>query len=366
MAAAMGVGRFAYTPLLPQMQQTFGWSFSEAGDVASANYLGYMIGALLAARAVGGPRALQWLGLSLIASVISIYLGVLVDSFAAWIAVRLFSGIASAYCLVLTTTMLGQLLITTQQTRLANLHFTGVGLGIVLTVLITWPGGSVSSQWQNLAGLSAVLMALAWFAFRSGEPGIEIPRPAESGWIPSVGMWRLVLGYGCFGFGYVVTATFIVAMAHDVDVSRNAERSVWLLVGLAVIPSVYVWQKLAERAGVLTALRWAYLVEAVGVLVAGWFSSAAALVAGGVLLGGTFAAITALGLSAARQYAGQDPAGAIGRMTAAFALGQLIGPAVSGRLAEGFGGFAAPSLVASSLLVLGYLLLWRFPEPAVS
>jgi len=362
MAAAMGVGRFAYTPLLPEMQSAFGWSFAQAGDVASANYLGYMIGALAAPRVLAGPRPFVWLRVSLIAGVLCILPGVFIESFPGWSVLRLLSGIASAYCLVITTTLMGQVLLANNQARLANLHFTGVGIGIVLTVFVTWSGSSVSGQWLSLTILSAALMACAWLLFRTGGSPAELAVPTRAPATVPVGFWRLAVGYGCFGFGYVVTATFIVAMARDIEVSQGIERMTWLLVGVAVMPSVYLWQKLADRLGVLAALRLAYLAEAVGVLIAGWFSSTAALLAGGMLLGGTFAAITALGLSAARQYAAHDPGGAIGRMTAAFAFGQLVGPAVSGRLAESYGGFALPSVVASGLLVLGFALLIGFPR----
>ena len=364
MAAAMGVGRFAYTPLLPEMMSEFGWSLAQAGDVGSANYLGYIIGALLAPRALRSPTPLIWLAASIAASVVSTYLGVVVTAFWAWCAVRLVAGIASAYCLIMVATLIAQKLLQTGQTRLVNLHFTGVGLGIVLTVLITWRGGAVADQWAGLTALAAALMAVAWLSMRTEDTPVTVPAPPASGQGATPGLWRLVLGYGGFGYGYVVTATFIVAMARDLDASQSIEQATWLGVGLAVIPSIYLWQRAADRFGLVPALGAAYLLEAAGVLIAGLLPSVGALILGGALLGGTFAAITALGLAAARRHAPHDPARAIGRMTAAFAGGQLIGPALSGRLAELSGGFAVPSVVAGGLLVLGCALLIHFPDPA--
>ena len=172
-------------------------------------------------------------------------------------------------------------------------------------------------------------------------------------------LWLLILGYGFFGFGYVVAATFVVAMAQQAQASGFDARTVWLVVGLALVPSVYVWQWLANRIGLLAALRAAYLIEAVGVVIAGIASSAVVLVAACVLLGGTFAAITALGISAARQAAPHRVAFAVSGMTVAFALGQLLGPAVAGRMADALGGFAWPSVLAGALLVLAALLVTR-------
>jgi MFS family permease len=172
---------------------------------------------------------------------------------------------------------------------------------------------------------------------------------------------RLVAAYGLFGFGYVVTATFIVAMARQLDHAATVEPLSWAVVGLLAAPSVWVWQQLARRIGVIHALRFAYAIEAGGVLLAGYGSGTAALLLGGALLGATFMGITALGLAAAREIAGRHPGRVIGWMTAAFGLGQLIGPAVAGRLAELSGGFALPSLLAAALLLVGLLLLKSAP-----
>jgi predicted MFS family arabinose efflux permease len=135
------------------------------------------------------------------------------------------------------------------------------------------------------------------------------------------------------------------------------EPVTWIAVGLCAAISIVVWQRIARRLGMFAALRFAYAVEAVGVLLAGFASGPVALVLGGALLGGTFVAITALGLIAAREIAGVDQDRVIGWMSASFGLGQLIGPAVAGRLAQATGGFAVPSLLAAALLVLGIALL---------
>jgi MFS family permease len=128
-------------------------------------------------------------------------------------------------------------------------------------------------------------------------------------------------------------------------------RTVWTVVGLAFVPSVYLWQWIANRFGLLNTLKVSYLVEAIGVVLAGLTSSYAGLLLACVLLGGTFGAITALGLSAARAAAPTRVAFAVSAMTVAFSLGQLIGPALSGRMADASGDFVLASLLAAGLLV---------------
>ncbi len=154
-----------------------------------------------------------------------------------------------------------------------------------------------------------------------------------------------------------MTATFIVAMARRLEHAALAEPMTWIAVGLLAAPSVPVWQRVAARVGVFAALRMAYAIEAAGVLLAGYGSGYAALVIGGGLLGGTFAAITAIGLGAARQVAGRNEESVVGWMTASFGFGQLAGPSIAGRLAEHTNGFEAPSLLAAGLLIIGGCLL---------
>ena len=107
----------------------------------------------------------------------------------------------------------------------------------------------------------------------------------------------------------------------------------------------------------------AYLVEAVGVVAAGIGESLAVLLFACVLLGGTFGAITALGLSAARFAAPYNVAGAVSAMTAAFALGQWLGPAIAGRMADYFGDFVIASLLAGALLLISAGLIARYDYP---
>jgi MFS family permease len=168
---------------------------------------------------------------------------------------------------------------------------------------------------------------------------------------------QLIIAYGLFGFGYIVTATFLVAIVRRLEHSELVESLTWVAVGLLAAPSILVWQRIARRLGMFPALRLAYALEALGVLLAGFGTSRIALVAGGALLGATMMGITALGLIAAREVAGSNQDKAIGWMTASFGLGQLLGPAVAGHLAYMTHGFGAPSLLAALLLIAGIALL---------
>ncbi len=353
MASALGIARFAYTPLLPQMISEFGWSFAAAGDVASANFLGYTVGAFLAPRVTQSQSVRLWVALSFMASVATTYLGAEITSFAAWLMVRFTSGVASAFCLVIITTHLIHVLARLGKDTLGNVHFAGVGMGILVCMGSLTGGGEVDVLWAQLGALAALLMAVAWMllanqAFVLPDAGSSAQIRGDAG--DAKKLWRLIIGYGFFGFGYVVSATFVVAMAENLNIPDINPGTVWWVVGLALVPSVYLWQAIAHRWGLAKTLTAAYLVECVGVLLAGTSTQLTGLLLACVLLGGTFAAITALGISAARAASPYRVAFAVSAMTVSFALGQLLGPALAGRMADIFGDFFWPSVLAAVLL----------------
>lgn len=367
MAAAVGIGRFAYTPLLPPMQETLGWSVSQAGDIASANFLGYMVGALVASNLVQRPERRLWLFVGMALSVVTTAAGAAIVAFPFWMGIRFCSGVASAFCLVLGTAIVIEFLVSHSRAQLGALHFSGVGGGIVASVLVIELARgtefSVFGQWGALGIISLVLFAGAWLMLRTlpnrcGEDRSGVSHDSNGQASTTRLLKKLIAAYGLFGFGYVVTATFIVAMARRLDHAALVEPLTWIVVGLFAAPSVLVWQRLAQRLGIFQALRLAYGVEVAGVLLAGFGSGHIVLVMGGALLGGTFMGITTLGLSAARQVAASNQDRVIGWMTASFGLGQLLGPAIAGRLAQMTQGFEAPSIVAASLLLGGIFLLW--------
>ncbi|MEM1230317.1 MAG: YbfB/YjiJ family MFS transporter [Pseudomonadota bacterium] len=373
MAVAMGISRFAYTPLLPPMRDAFDWTVTQTGDLASLNYLGYLIGALLAPRALERTPLLPLLATALIGCVLTSALGAYATSFLAWGTLRVLAGIASALCLVAVTTRLGALLAAEPGTRLGHLHFSGVGLGIILSVLLVRDAGAgtpaaVAESWTRLAGISAALLLPAWALFRSvSDPMAPAPTPASATGpatpaavaAPRGRLRRITAGYGLFGFGYIITATFIVAIAESSAASPQAAQDVWLSAGLAAMPSVPLWHALSRRFGLSRTLAAAYLVEALSVLLAAVAESTVLVHLAAALLGGTFAGITALGLALGSTLAGPAAARVIGTMTAIFAIGQLIGPGIAGRLTTLTGSFVAPSVIAALALILAALLLWQ-------
>ena len=310
LAAAMGIGRFVYTPILPFMVERLGLGQGEAGVIASANFLGYLLGALAAAKAKlpGGRR--RWFLVSLAISAVTTAAMAAEASVPLFIAVRFASGVASAFVLVFSSALVLDRLTAAGRPGLSALHFAGVGVGIagsaVLVALLAAGGVGWRGQWlaSGVLALAALLAVLRLVPAEREPP----PRPRGNG--PrriDPRLVALIAAYGLFGFGYVITATFISTLVRLTPALQWLEPYIWLTVGLAGIPSVVVWSWIARRIGNGRGFALACLVEGIGVALSVLGSSAAAVLAAAALLGGTIMGITALGLVHARALSSGDP-----------------------------------------------------------
>jgi predicted MFS family arabinose efflux permease len=355
MAAAIGIGRFVYTPILPFMLESLAWSKSEAGLVASSNFLGYLIGALLAVRPIAASRQRRGLIVALLVSATTT-LGMAFQSHIAILLVlRLLGGAASAFIIVLASTLVLGRLSATQRGYLSAIHFAGVGAGIMLSAAVVSAMLAMGAGWQAMwlwTGGMALLATMLVAVLIPGQTAVAAAPSTASAARSPRGLPMLVVAYGLFGFGYVITATFLVTSVRMSAQLRELEAWIWILFGFAAVPSVAVWSWIGTRMGTTTAFALACLAEALGVAASVEWVTMSGLCLAAVLLGGTFMGITALGFTAARELSSADPQRAIGLMTASFASGQMIGPTAAGFLFDSLGSLRVPSLVAAGALVV--------------
>jgi predicted MFS family arabinose efflux permease len=365
LAAAMGIGRFVYTPILPVMVEALGLSKAEAGLIASANFLGYLAGALMAAWArVPGSRRTWMIG-ALVASALTTGAMALGGSLAFFLVARFLGGAASAFVLVFASSLVLDRLAAAGRPALSSVHFAGVGGGIAIAAVLVSTSLALGGDWRELwLANAAAALAAAVVVARLLPKQPDPPRPAGAGGDrPRRGLVALVVAYGLFGFGYVITATFLVAIVRDSPALAPLEPVVWLLVGLSAVPSVALWGALGRRLGVMPAFGIAVLVEAAGVATSVLWTSPAGILVAALLLGGTFMGITALGLVGARRMAVGDPSRVVAVMTAAFGLGQIVGPSFAGLMFDRTGSFLLPSIAAALALALSGLLVARVELP---
>jgi predicted MFS family arabinose efflux permease len=173
----------------------------------------------------------------------------------------------------------------------------------------------------------------------------------------------LILAYGFFGFGYVITATFLVAIVRTNPVMREMEPLIWLVFGLSAAPSVALWNWVAELVTIPGAFALAALVEAVGVVASVDWSTTGGVLVASVCVGGTFMGLTALGLMRGRELGGGNARPVLGLMTSAFGVGQILGPSFAGFVFDRTGSFTIPSIVAAAALVGSAALVVTFRSP---
>ena len=362
LAVAMGIGRFAFTPILPMMLEDAGLSVAGGGWLAAANYLGYLAGALWA----GATRATAATAIRAGLAVIGVTtLGMAFDAgFAVWMALRLLAGVASAWVMIHTSAWCLETLAALGRPNLAGVVFAGVGIGIIaagsLCVLLMALNANSSGAWLVLGSVAIVVTGLLWPLFRiSGD---------APGGTRASGRWtweqaRLVAAYGAYGLGYIIPATFLPVMAREVVSDPALFGWAWPAFGAAALLSALGVALLGGRFSHRAVWIVSHLVMALGVAAPVFWPGIGGIVLAALGVGGTFVVITMVGFQEARSVAtartGGNAARLMAAMTAAFATGQIVGPLSVSLIVGSGGGFSAALLSAGAVLVAGALLLVR-------
>jgi len=375
-AVSLGITRFAYGLLLPPMRADLGWSYALAGGMNTANAAGYLLGALLTPalmRRFGAVRLL--VGGAVAASLFMAASGFVVSA-PALLLQRLLAGLASAWVFV-SGGLLAARLGSAQPSRaglLLGLYYGGTGFGITLSALLVpavlqaaagAPHGWAWAWWA-LALASVAATAVLAFAVRAlpGEGAVAAaPTPAPAAGRPAWPIRRFgwaLAGYALFGAGYIGYMTFVIALLREQGASPGDITLFYALLGVACVASARLWAGLLDRfrGGGPQALLNALLGVAtlLPVLSPAW----PVTLASGLMFGAVFLSVVASTTALVRHNlpAAQWAAG-ISAFTIVFALGQIVGPTVTGWISDGRGGLAG-GLVASALaLWAGALLAWR-------
>jgi MFS family permease len=359
LAVAMGIGRFAFTPLFPLMVRD-GLLDSHAGAMlASANYLGYLAGALASSRMRIKPAPLLALGL-LGTVLITAAVGWTASMFW-WSVLRFLAGVMSAWVLVATSAWGLGWLAAIGRPDLAGVQFSGVGIGIAAAGLFCLLLGTTlpsPQMWIGLAALGALAIVPPLVLSRSlpapvpAAPAAIKPVAASTAPRATVG---LIVCYTLFGFGYILPATYLPALARQLVDDPSVFGLAWPVFGAAAALSTVIVSWRLASANRLTVWAAAHVLMAIGVLLPAVWTSLASVTLAALLVGGTFMVITMTGMQEARARAEGQATRVLGRMTAGFALGQLAGPLASAGIARFTASEAAALHLALALSALGLL-----------
>ncbi len=358
----LGIGRFAYALVLPDMRDSLHWSYSAAGFMNTINAAGYLIGALMASRLIkryGWSAAVRWGTLACLAS---LAICAMSGNFVVLSLARLIAGFAAAVGFVAA----GALAATIAQSRperanfLLSLYYAGPGLGILASGLIApfvlqaFGPGSWWIVWWALTLLGAVMTVPLLLARFESKAAIAHAAQAHFS-IPKVAIY--LVGYFLFGAGYIAYMTFMIAYVRDAGGGAAAQAGFWSLIGLSAFVTPWVWRRVLalDRGGLATAIILG--VNAIGAALPIFGHSTVLLAVSAIVFGVAFFAVVGSTTAFVRfNYPPEAWPTAIAAMTIAFGIGQTLGPLAVGAITDALGSLSYALNVSAGLLALGALL----------
>ncbi len=364
-AVAIGLARFDYALLLPSMRADLHWSFATAGAMSTANALGYLAGALLAAVAARRYGARRVFVASLGVTVMALLATGGTDNTVVLVALRAVAGASGALAFIAGAGLVAAAVPATSPRRAATLlgiYFAGGGAAIVASGLgVPYLLGATSLAdgwrwgWVLLAGLGAVAFAVATpIALARAEP--PAPPVAHRRW-PARQLGPIVVSYGLFGAGYIAYMTFIVAFLKGHGMGPSGITAFWVVLGAASIAGAFAWARPIARlrggSGTATVLA----VLGAGALLPLVSGSPEAAMGSALLFGGSFlSVVTAVTAVARRSLQPHHWTPAIAGLTVAFAVGQCLGPVLAGVLSDGPAGLSLGLALSVGVLLAGALV----------
>ena len=377
LSTAMGIGRFAFTPLLPMMLHDGVIDLNAASWLASTNYLGYLVGALLCTfqptlwrRFQGLPPVISTYAVRCgLVATCALTLGMSLNVPAAWPALRFAAGVASAFVFIYTSGWCLAQLAELGTSHLGGVMYAGPGAGIALSgflasamVALSW---TAATGWLIFGLLACGLTATVWrrFVAPSGPFTAATATSAPHGLKAKAStphLLLLALAYGLAGFGYIITATFLPVIARQALPGSALLDLFWPLFGLGVMVGSLLASRVSLRGDLRYLLAACYAVQAVGVAVTVWSPTLVGFVSGSLLLGLPFTAITFFAMQEVRRLVPQQPASTMGLLTALYGVGQIAGPPLVASLLQRStslqAGFTLSLEIATAALLLGAIL----------
>lgn len=375
-AIALGVARFSYALLLAPMRADLGWSYLVAGGMNTGNALGYLLGALVTPLLMRHHPAHQVLTGAAFATALLTFVPGFVTDTAAQLALRVATGITSAFLFVAGGLLVSRL--ATQHAHraglLLGLYYGGTGIGIVAASLLVPPvlqaaashGAPHPWQWAWLLLGALALLATVFMAL----PARHIPAPSAQasarGGFDARSLLFGLLGYLMFGLGYIGYMTFVIALLKEAGMAPQRITLFFALLGVATFASSRIWARMLDRFRGGQSLAILNALLCLATLLPAWTAAPLVVFASGILFGACFLSAVASTTAMVRHNLppADWPAG-ISAFTIVFAAGQIVGPTIVGWIADGAGGLQRGLVFSALALGAGALLAWcQRPLPA--
>ncbi|USH19960.1 YbfB/YjiJ family MFS transporter [Staphylococcus pseudintermedius] len=359
----IALGRFAYTPILPFMQLDTGLDNKSVGLLATFNYLGYLIGAMLPIFYIMKNKVFD-LKCYLLLNVATMLLFGVTDHFVIWSLLRLLNGISSGAVFVLASNIVLEALHLARREAIAGLLYSAVGLGLFSSSLFIFLYTDVT-HWRETwiwLGSAAFILTLIIIVCLRENPTLPEPashkahgpenviRYSKKFYIP------FAIAYFCEGAGYIITGTFLVAIVKTMPTLSEYAALSWMFVGLGAIPATVLWSMIGQRIGICLSVILAFLLQIVAVLMPIFTVNAFAIALSSMIFGATFLGLTTLFMSKSHQITFETKGNnLVAVMTLIYSVGQMIAPYISGILIERTHSYNDALIFATAILVVGIL-----------
>lgn len=356
---AVGIGRFSYTPILPYMISELNLTTTEAGLIASSNYLGYLLGSLIPIFPQFPKNIRSIFIYSIFISIISLFAMGLTNTFEVFILIRFIHGIFSAFVLILGTSLIVSHVQKKGKIFLGTAHFSGVGLGMALSAIVVSYLGFLNFTWDELwfsIGILAIMLSFQIIKFTPIQKA-EVKYNLKSKNKTILGFSLITISYGLYGFGYVAFGTFISTMSRLTPGLEKTEPYVWFVVGVTGIPSVFFWNWFGSKIGNDIGLFLANLILGLGVLFSVLINNEFGIFISCILFGLSFVPITSMCLLEGQKRFSGSFIVSTAILTFSFSIGQMIGPYLSGLLTDYYNSFFFSMIISGIVLIFGSLLM---------
>ncbi|MCJ0957049.1 YbfB/YjiJ family MFS transporter [Mammaliicoccus sciuri] len=367
----MAIGRFSYTPILPFMQKATHLTNENAGLLATVNYLGYLIGAMIPTFLIIKSKVVD-LKIYLLINIISVLLMGVTQGFLVWNILRFIAGITSGTVFVLASNVVLESLNKGGKSHLSGFLYSGVGIGIftssifiqIYTDYNTW-----ASTWIILGIASLVLGFIVIFFMKEIKEPVNLKQKTihindQNSTLYT--KWFMVcfsIAYLLEGAGYIVTGTFLVAIVKSIPDLKEYAALSWMFVGMAAIPSCVLWSILGNKIGFIKAIYLAFILQIIGVILPVFSHNIISLVISSCLFGGTFLGLTTLFMSRGQLMSAVSGRNLVALLTFIYSLGQVVAPYFAGILIGSSNNYNGALIFASSLLILALVAIFMSIRP---
>ncbi|WP_235906948.1 YbfB/YjiJ family MFS transporter [Mammaliicoccus sciuri] len=367
----MAIGRFSYTPILPFMQKATHLTNENAGLLATVNYLGYLIGAMIPTFLIIKSKVVD-LKIYLLINIISVLLMGVTQGFLVWNILRFIAGITSGTVFVLASNVVLESLNKGGKSHLSGFLYSGVGIGIftssifiqIYTDYNTW-----ASTWIILGIASLVLGFIVIFFMKEIKEPVNLKQKTihindQNSTLYT--KWFMVcfsIAYLLEGAGYIVTGTFLVAIVESIPDLKEYAALSWMFVGMAAIPSCVLWSILGNKIGFIKAIYLSFILQIIGVILPVFSHNIISLVISSCLFGGTFLGLTTLFMSRGQLMSAVSGRNLVALLTFIYSLGQVVAPYFAGILIGSSNNYNGALIFASSLLILALVAIFMSIRP---